>query len=310
MRQFGGPDVLALEEVEDPAPKAAHLLVDVTRAGVNFADVHARQNSYLADVPLPYVLGNEIVGTVDGGRRVVALTKGGGYATKALVHRRAAWDVPDDITDDQAVTLALQGNSAWHILFTVAQLKQGETVVIPAAGGGVGSIAVQLAREVGARVIALASTKERRDLALELGADKVVDSSQLDGLTERIVDAAGGPVHVALEMTGGDMVEAMANTLAPRGRLALYGYASGSIADISVKTLLERSIVAGGFWLPHLYSDRAALQTSMQALYGAVRLGVLRLVVGKTYALGDAAQAHIDLEARTKSGKLILDTSR
>lgn len=196
------------------------------------------------------------------------------------------------------------------MLFTVAQLKAGETVVVPAAAGGVGSIAVQLAQQCGAKVIALASTEERRNLALELGASAVVDSSSSDGLTERITEAAGGPVQVALEMSGGATFNAIVDSLAPRGRLAVYGYASGEIASLSVQTLLERSITVGGFWLPHLYSDRNALPGSMKALYGAVRSGSLRLITGGTYALGDAAQAHRDLQARNTSGKLLIDTSR
>jgi NADPH:quinone reductase len=309
MREFGGPDVLRLEEVPDPEPRPAHLLVDITLGGVNWADVHVRNNTYLSETELPFTPGNEIVGTVDGGRRVVALTKGGGYAEKALVHRRVAWDVPDDIADDQAVALALQGNSAWHILFTVAQLRAGETVVIPAAAGGVGTIAVQLAQQCGAKVIALAGTESRRRLALELGATVAIDSAA-DGLTERIKEAAGGPVQVALEMSGGEAFHATVEALAPRGRLAVYGYASGKTAQIDTQLVMERSISVNGFWLPHLYADRHALPTSSKALYAAVRSGSLRLHSGGAYALGDAAQAHQDLEARTKTGKLVIDTTR
>jgi NADPH2:quinone reductase len=309
MRQFGGPEVLELAEVPDPEPRAGHLLVNVTRAGVNYADVHVRENTYLAPVELPYIPGNEVVGTTQDGRRVVALTRGGGYAERALVHRRVAWDVPDDITDEQAAVLALQGNTAWHLLFTVAQLTSGQSVLIPAAAGGVGSLAVQLAKQVGAKVVALASTEARRQLAKELGADAVLDSSTTDGLTERILDAAGGPVHAALEMTGGQTLRATLAAVAPRGRLAVYGYASGETCDVPARMLMEKSITVSGFWLPHLYADRNALPMSMRALTAAVRSGDLRPLIGASYPLAEAAQAHRDLAARTQTGKLVLATA-
>lgn len=135
MREFGGPDVLRLEDVPEPAPRGGHSLVDVALAGINYADVHVRGDSYLAPVELPYVPGNEVVGTVDGGRRVAGLCRGGGYAERTLLHRRVTWDIPDAISDEQAVALALQGNSAWHLLFTSLRLTEGETVVVPAAAG-------------------------------------------------------------------------------------------------------------------------------------------------------------------------------
>lgn len=134
----------------------------------------------------PCIPGNEVLGTAPDGRRLVGLTQGGGYAEQAHLHRRVAWEVPDDITDDEAICLALQGQSAWHLLFTAADVKAGDRVVIPAAGGGLGSIAVQFAKQAGATVIALASTEDKRRLASDLGADAVVDSTA-DDLTEAIV---------------------------------------------------------------------------------------------------------------------------
>ncbi|MFI1159739.1 zinc-binding alcohol dehydrogenase family protein [Streptomyces sioyaensis] len=309
MREFGGPDVLRLEDVPEPAPRAGHSLVEVALAGINYADVHVRGDSYLAPVELPYVPGNEVVGTVDGTRRVVGLCRGGGYAERALLHRRVTWDVPDAVSDEQAVALALQGNSAWHLLFTSLRLTKGETVVVPAAAGGVGSLAVQLAAHAGAKVIGLAGSAEKRKLAEELGAHAVVDSTAED-LTERILDAAGGPVAAALEMTGGVTFERTLAAVAPRGRLAVYGFAGGDLASVPTRDLMERSITVSGFWLPQLYADRTALPTSMQALFDAVVAGSLRPLTGAVYGLGDAAQAHRDLAARTPTGKLALDVAR
>ncbi|MFI9100888.1 zinc-binding alcohol dehydrogenase family protein [Streptomyces fildesensis] len=309
MRRFGGPEVLEIAEVPEPQPRRGHLLVDVTRAGVNYADLHARGDTYLAPVALPYIPGNEIVGTTEDGRRVAALTQGGGYAEKALAHSLVSWHIPDDVTDDQAAALALQGNSAWHLLFTAARLTSGERVVIPAAAGGLGSLAVQLAQRAGAKVIALASSDEKRRTALSLGADAVVDSSTADGLTERILEAAGGPVQVALEMTGGATFHATLAAVAPRGRLVVYGYASGEHATAPTALLMEKSITVTGFWLPHLYTERNALPTSMNALFSAVGSGELRPLVGEVLPLAEAARAHESLAARTSTGKILLRPS-
>ncbi|MFD5398927.1 zinc-binding alcohol dehydrogenase family protein [Streptomyces sp. NPDC127097] len=309
MREFGGPDVLRLEDVPEPAPRGGHSLVDVALAGINYADVHARGDSYLAPVELPYVPGNEVVGTVDGGRRVVGLCRGGGYAERTLLHRRVTWDVPDAISDEQAVALALQGNSAWHLLFTSLRLTEGETVVVPAAAGGVGSLAVQLAARAGAKVIGLAGSPEKRALVAELGAHAVVDSTAED-LTERILDAAGGPVAAALEMTGGVTFERTLAAVAPRGRLAVYGFAGGELASVPTRELMERSLTVSGFWLPQLYADRTALPTSMRALFDAVEEGTLTPLTGAVYGLGEAARAHQELAARTPTGKLALDVTR
>ncbi|MFI7094567.1 zinc-binding alcohol dehydrogenase family protein [Streptomyces lydicus] len=309
MREFGGPDVLRLEDVPEPGPRGGHMLVDVTLAGVNYADVHARGDSYLAPVELPYVPGNEVVGTVDGGRRVVGLCRGGGYAERTLLHRRVTWDVPDAISDEQAVALALQGNSAWHLLFTSLRITEGETVVVPAAAGGVGSLAVQLAARAGARVIGLAGSVQKRKLAQELGAHAVVDSTAED-LTERILDAAGGPVEAALEMTGGATFARTLAAVAPRGRLAVYGFAGGDLASVPTRDLMEKSLTVSGFWLPQLYADRTALPTSMKALFDAVEDGSLTPLTGAVHPLGDAARAHRELAARTGTGKLALDVTR
>lgn len=309
MREFGGPDVLRLQDVPEPAPRGGHSLVEVALAGVNYADVHVREDSYLAPVELPYIPGNEVVGTVDGARRVVGLCRGGGYAERALLHRRVTWDVPDAISDEQAVALALQGNSAWHLLFTSLRLTRGETVVVPAAAGGVGSLAVQLAAHAGARVIGLAGSPEKRQLAEELGAHAVVDSTAED-LTERILDAAGGPVAAALEMTGGVTFARTLAAVAPRGRLAVYGFAGGELASVPTRELMERSITVSGFWLPQLYADRTALQISMRALFDAVADGSLSPLTGAVYGLGEAARAHHALAARTPTGKLALEVAR
>jgi NADPH2:quinone reductase len=310
MRAFGGPEVLRIEDVREPVPSPGQTLVDVHLSGVNYVDVHVRGNTYLAPVDLPYVPGNEVVGVTPEGKRVVALTRGGGYAEKVAVHRMLTWEIPDDVTDEQAAPLALQGNSAWHLLFTVAQVVKGEKVVIPAAAGGVGCLAVQLAYRAGATVIALASTPEKRELALELGAAAAVDSSEEGHLAERIREAAGGDVHAALEMTGGPTLHQTLDALAPRARVAVYGYASGRLDDVPMRTLLQKSVTVSGFWLPHLYSARnLPLKASMKSLFDAVGNGSLKTVEGATYPLVDASKAHCALNSRMGTGKISLDVT-
>src|SRR5919201_314892 len=190
--EFGGPEVLVLREVPEPEALDGFLAVDVLAAGINWADTHQAENSYLAAAELPLIPGGEVVGRTADGRRVVALINGGGYAEKAIVHPSLMWEVPDGVTDAQALGLVLQGTTAWHLLKTSAQLREGESVAVHAAGGGVGTIAVQLAKRFGAgRVIGLASSADKRELATRLGADATVDSRAED-LTAAIREANGG----------------------------------------------------------------------------------------------------------------------
>src|SRR5918992_2585717 len=191
--QWGGPEVLELvEDAPMPEPAAHELLVRVSHAGINFADTHARDNSYLAPYELPLVPGAEVAGTTEDGRRVAAMIAHGGYAEWAAVPAATAFDIPDGVSDAAALALLVQGLTAWHLYRTSAHLAEGESVVVHAAAGGVGSLAVQLGRAFGAgRVIATASSEPKRELALELGAHAAIDSSP-DGMAERIIEANRG----------------------------------------------------------------------------------------------------------------------
>ncbi|MEA2182316.1 MAG: NADPH:quinone reductase [Solirubrobacteraceae bacterium] len=179
MSDYGGPEVLELVELPVPEPADGELLVKVTRAGLNFADTHRRTNSYLAKDELPLVPGSEVAGArEDTGERVVALCGSGGYAEYATAPSALTFPIPDGVSDETALALVLQGLTAWHLYRTCAKIAPGETVVVHAAAGGVGSLAVQLGKPLGAgRVVATASTEEKRALALELGADAAVDGA-------------------------------------------------------------------------------------------------------------------------------------
>ena len=228
MSEFGGPEVLRPVDVPDPQPGPGEVLIRVTRAGVNFADTHTRTNSYVQRATLPLIPGGEVAGTVvDTGERVVALVGNGGYAEYAVAPRELAYPIPAGIDDAVALAMIVQGTTAWHLYRTAARVADGESVVVHAAAGGVGSLAVQLGHPFGAgRVIATASRAEKRSLALRLGAEVAIDP-QAEGLTERLIEANNGrPVDVVFEMSGGNVFEASYRALAPFGRIVAYGIAT------------------------------------------------------------------------------------
>lgn len=311
--EFGGPEVLTLvDDAPEPEIGRGQQRLAVSHAGLNYADTHQAEDSYLAPQTLPLIPGAEAVGTLDDGRRVVALLDGGGYAEVAAAPVPLTFDLPDDVEDGAALSLVLQGTTAWHLLRTSAHLSPGETVVVHAAAGGVGTLAVQLAKRWGAgRVVAVASSPDKRQLALDLGADVAVDGGAED-LKGAIEDAAGGKVDVVLEMVGGATTDASLAALAPFGRLVVFGMASRQApSPIDAGALMRRSRGVIGFWLAHAMADPARLLGEPLAeLFGLVQSGDLRTVVGGTYPLGDARQAHEDLRARRSTGKLLLDPSR
>jgi NADPH2:quinone reductase len=309
VEEFGGPEVLKLGEAPEPESRNGLLPVDVSAAGINYADTHQAENSYHAPARLPLIPGAEVVGVTREGERLVGLLPaGGGYAERALLSPALSVPVPDGVEDGQALAIILQGLTAWHLLRTSARLREGESVVVHAAAGGVGTLAVQLAKRWGAgRVVATASTEDKRRLALELGADAAVDSTA-DDLRAEIEEAAGGQVDVVLEMVGGRTFAASFEALAPFGRLVSYGMASRRIPDpVDVVALNRDSRGVLGFWLAHCFRTPPLVQDPARELLELVAAGELRAVVGGTYPLADARLAHEDLRARRTSGKLVLD---
>lgn len=309
--EFGGPEVLVLRDVEDPVPAPGQKLYDVRAAGLNYADTHQAENSYLAQQTLPLIPGAEFVGVDESGRRVVGLVDGGSYAEKVTAHDAMVWTVPDGVDDGQALSTVLQGATAWHLLHTCAHVAEGETVVVHAAAGGVGTIAVQLAKSLGARVIATASTPEKRDLALSLGADAAVDGDP-EHLIDALKEANGGKrVDVVLEMVGGATFDRSLEALAPFGRLVVFGMASRTPpSPIDAGRLMGRSSAVIGFWLVHCMQDpERYMRGPVQGMLDAIAAGELKPVVGGEYSFADAAQAHRDLRSRASVGKLVLRIS-
>ncbi len=249
---FGGPEVLQKVEVEIPIPKANQVLIEVKAIGVNYADTARREGQYVVRTELPFIPGAEIAGIVTQvggnvknvkiGTPVVTLIESAGYAEFAVAHESSLIPLPEGIDFNQSVALPLQGLSAYHVLKSMGRLDKGETVLIHAAAGGVGTLAVQLAKIFGAgKVIATASTNEKLELADQMGADVLINYTA-EGWENKVKEATDGKgVDVALEMVGGEVFNKTINCLAPFGRLVVYGAASGEHATFHPSILMKKN---------------------------------------------------------------------
>lgn len=304
---FGGPDSMHLVDLAEPVPGPGQEVIEVTSIGINYADTHQTENSYLSPQKLPLIPGIEVVGIANG-RRVLAPVDGGGYAQKALAHSAAMIEIPNGVSDEQALCMLVQGSTAWHILKTVGHLQKGESVVIHAAAGGVGTIAIQLAKMWGAKVIAVASSQDKRALAKSLGADVVIDANQ-DKLKDAILEANGAkPVNLVLEMVGGKTFDVSLDVLAPFGRLVTFGMASRTApTPINPGVLMHGSKTVVGFWLAHCFGKKELLNDVITELFSLVIDGKLKPVIGATFGLSQATAAHQSMLARETTGKITLN---
>jgi len=308
--QFGGPEVLVPTELDAPVAGPDQLLVRVSAAGVNFADTHRTDGSYRGGVQLPFVPGVEIVGRTDTGRRILSpsFETGGGYAEYAVAPADRVVDVPDAVTDGQALALLIQGLTAWHVLRNSARLGAGESVLVNAAAGGVGSLAVQLAKHFGAgEVVATASTATKRELALELGADVAIDNNP-DGYADRVLEATDGRgVDVVLDSAGGPTMLAGLECLKGFGRLVNYGNAGRQgRPSVDPSALAQRNLSVAGFWLVPAMDLPGGYVEPLTELLALTAAKKLRPLVGAGYPLEEARRSHEDLLARRSTGKLVL----
>src|SRR5215211_7684170 len=311
IEEFGGPEVLQVVDLAKPEPGDGEVLIDVSCAGINFADTHQRENTYLARYEVPMVLGGEVAGTRPDGQRVVALLRQGGYAEYAVAPEQTVFPIPDGVEDGVALALIIQGLTAWHLYRTSAKLQEGESVVVISGAGGVGNLAVQLGKPFGAgRVIATASSEAKRAKALELGADAAVDPATED-LKGALLEAnEGRPVDVVLEMSGGRVFDQAADALAPFGRIVAYGIAGREQNTLETGRLMRKSRAVIGFWLMHCLGRREMMEEPLADLFDRAVRGELVVQVGATYAISDVRQAHEDLQGRKTTGKLLLDPAR
>lgn len=304
--EFGGPEVMKLVELPDPTPGPGEVLLDVTAIGINYADTHQTENSYLSQQTLPLIPGLEVVGTYKG-KRYLASAASGGYAEKASVYEALLAPIPDSVTDEQAVCMLVQGTTAWHILKTMGHLSPGETVVVHAAAGGVGTLAIQLAKMWGAKVIAVTSSDEKANLAKSLGADEVVDAKS-EELGKELRKANGGKgVDIVLEMVGGNTFDESMKALGDFGRMITYGMASRTApTPIHPGALMHGSKTVSGFWLANCFASKEMLGDVIAELFALVADGKLKPVIGGTYPLNEAAGAHRAMLARETTGKIVL----
>jgi NADPH2:quinone reductase len=308
IEQFGGPEVLRLVELPEPDPGQGELLVRVTRAGVNFADTHQRENAYLAKAELPLVPGTEVAGTLEDGRRVVAITGTGGYAEYATADPSATFPIPDGVSDEVAIALLVQGLTAWHLYRTCARVGPGDSVVVIGASGGVGNLAVQLGKPFGTeRVIAVASSEAKRERALELGADAAVASAE-DDLTAALIEANDGKqVDVVFEMSGGRVFDQCMRALADFGRMVAYGISSKEQNLVKTGHLMRHSKTIVGFWLHSIQDREEMMRAPLADLFERAARGEIKPLLGETYPMSEVRRAHEELVARRTTGKLLLD---
>lgn len=315
IHETGGPEVLRLEEIEKPTPKAGEVLMKVAAAGVNYADLTQRQGTYATDTRMPMTMGLEGAGTVEElgsgvtspgvGSRVVALTSGG-YAEYVTAPSNRVIPIPDTLDFQSAAAFPVQGLTAYQVLHESAHVKAGESVLIHAAAGGVGTLAVQLAKLMGVKtVIGTASSDKKLELVRELGADVAINYQETDW-AEQVTKATGskGP-DVILEMVGGDIAEKSLQILAPFGRLVVYGAASGQMIQFSGSQLMDNQSVIG-YWLTAWLSRPDKIAEATQALMHYLASGKLRVVVGQTFPLEKAAEAHTAIAERKTTGKVVL----
>ena len=313
--QPGGPEVLTPVDVPIPTPKPTEALVEIKAAGVNFIDVYVREGRYPA--PLPFVNGQEGAGIVKEvgaevsglkpGDRVAYTSSLGSYAEYAAVPAARLVKIPDKLTFEQAAAAMLQGMTAHYLVHSSYKLQKGETALIHAAAGGVGLLLVQMAKSIGARVIATAGTEEKKRLALDAGADECIVYTQADFETEtkRLTDGKG--VHVVYDGVGKATFDKDLEVLRPRGYLVLFGGSSGAVPPFDLIKLSQKgSLFMTRPTLGHYTATREELDWRASEVLGSIARGELKLRIHKAYPLAEAEQAHRDLEGRKTTGKLLL----
>jgi NADPH:quinone reductase len=316
--ELGGPEVLKYEDAPTPTPGRGQVLIRVEAAGVNFSDTMRRAGTYLETSPLPFVLGSEVAGTiaelgpdvdtVQVGTPVMALSgRSGGYAQYVVTLAENVIPLPEGLSPVQATALFIQGLTAYFILKEVAPVRSGQTVLVQAAAGGVGILAVQLAKAFGAgKVIGTASTEDKLALVTSLGADAGVNYT-VAGWTDQVKELTNGKgADIILEMVGGDVFTKSLDILAPFGRLVTFGAASGSIPDLSPIRLLAANQSVIGFNLGGYFGNPLAIATALGELAKLVGSGSLQLSAQTVFPLSEAAEAHRQLEGRKTTGKVVL----
>lgn len=318
VKQTGGPEVMELADLPVPQPKPNEAVVRMQASGVNFIDVYNREGRYKA--PLPFVLGQEGVGVVSAvgaeakgvavGDRVAYTSVLGSYAEYAAVPADRLVKIPAGVGEREAAAVMLQGMTAHYLSHDTYPLKKGETALIHAAAGGVGLLLVQMAHNLGARIIATVSTEDKAKLARAAGADEIILYTQSDFETETKRLTGGKGVDVVYDSVGKTTFDKGLNLLRPRGIMVLFGGSSGAVAPIDPLVLTQKgSIFLTRPSLGHYIITPQELQQRAAAVFGMIREGKLKLRIEHVYPLAEVQRAHRDLESRKTTGKLLLLTN-
>lgn len=315
VQQTGGPEVLNYTDVPTPQPKPSEAVVKLAASGVNFIDIYHREGRY--PLALPFIPGQEGAGTVTAvGTEVKTLKPGdrvaftgvmGSYAEYAAVPADRLVKLPDGVSEQDAAKVLLQGMTAHYLVYDTYPLKKGETTLVHAAAGGVGLLLVQMAKEIGARVIGTVSTEEKAKLARDAGADEIIYYTRQDfeAETKRLTNNKG--VDVVYDSVGKTTFEKGLNVLRPRGYMVLFGGSSGAVPPFDLIQLSQKgSLYVTRPTLLHYILTREDLEKRASAVLNMVASGKLKLRCEHTYPLKDARQAHIDLQSRKTTGKLLL----
>jgi len=315
IKQTGGPEVMELVDLPVPQPKANEALVKISTVGVNFIDTYNREGRY--KVALPFVLGQEAAGTISAvgpdvrevkvGDRVAYTMVMGAYAEFAAVPSDKLVKIPEGVGDREAAAAILQGMTAHYLVYDTFPLKKGDTALVHAAAGGVGLLLVQMAHNIGARVIGTVSTEEKARLARQAGADDIIFYTQTDfeAETKRLMNGKG--LDVIYDSVAKTTFEKGLNLLRPRGMMALYGGSSGPAPAIDPIVLTQKgSLFLTRPSLGAYVQTPEELQKRAGAVFGMIRAGKLKLRIEHIYPLSQAQQAHRDLEGRKTTGKLLL----
>lgn len=316
MTEFGGPEVLRLVEVADPAPGPCDLLVDVTYIGVNFRDIHERTGTYPS--PVPFVPGSEAAGVVRSvgegvddawiGARVAWHATARSYAEVVVVPVAVAIAVPDDIDDRAAASVLAQGMTADYLTTSVYKVEPGTVALVHAGAGGTGRLITQMVKAAGGRVVATASTPARCQVATDAGADLALLSGS--DLADEIAAFTGGlGVDVAYDGVGAPTIDSSLSAIRTRGVLALYGTSGGDVGALPVAPIFARSLFVTRPKLPDYTGSRDELEARSASVFAHVRGGSISVLSGGIYRLDQAAAAHSAIEGRTSTGKLLLTTN-
>ena len=310
VNELGGVDKLSLEEIEKPTPKADEVLIKVAAAGINYADTMMRAGTYLTKPPLPFTLGYEAAGTIESlgesvthlkvGQRVLATTSSGGYAEFATAKANQVIPIPDELGFGESTALLVQGLTALGLL---APTKSGESILVHAAAGGVGTLLVQLAKYKGLKVIATASSEQKLQKVVELGADAAINYSETDWTDEVLQATDGKGVNWIIEMVGGDIVGKNLKVLAKHGTMWIYGAASGQDFKVSVLSLMAKNHKIQGYWLMNESIENRI--TFTKELLENIKAGRLKIEVTE-FPLEKAREAHEAIGNRKTTGKVVL----